>query len=94
MLEHSLIYLLNAYREEGMTVEQAQKKVLEDIAQAEKKYSDAEILPERKQATRLGDPIALVDEIIRNMEPMKTQSKIFYNAIVQKLTHLKGILMK
>ncbi|MNP59601.1 hypothetical protein D3C76_1546070 [compost metagenome] len=92
MLEQSLVYLLKAYRDEGMPVEQAKQRVLEDIAEAEKKYSDAQLLPGRKP-TAMSDPIKLIDEIMRDLQGFVPHvSKLGIKAVNNKLIHLKSTL--
>lgn len=92
MFDQSLLYLLNAYRADGMTKEQAQEQVGKDIAEIEQKSVEAKILPQRKKANSLIDPIDLVSDIEKTVDILKNRDSITYRAIMQKLARLKSNL--
>jgi len=92
MFDQSLVYLLKAYRDEGMSADQAREQVSKDIAEVEKKHVTIGVLPERKKS--LIDPVELVEDIAKTIDPLKTKNSILYRAIMQKVIRLKQNLQQ
>lgn len=89
MFEQSIIYLLDAYRSEGKTSDQAKQLVLKDIEDARQKYTEAEILP--KSAVGVSDPQRLLEDIIKDVQNLGI-NPVARKALLNKIVHLQKIL--
>jgi hypothetical protein len=89
MFEQSIIYLLDAYRSEGKSPEQAKHLVLQDIEDARQKYMEADILP--KSAISVSDPKRLLEDILKDVQNLGI-NPVAKKALLNKVIHLQKIL--
>lgn len=82
MLDQSVIYLYNSYRDQGMSKEEAQAAVAEAIADVQEKYAARDIIP-KSSSLVASDPSKLLKEIVSDVE------KLGINPIAKKHLHNK-----
>lgn len=90
MFDQAVIYLINGYREEGYSKEEAAKMVATHIEEVYAKYQKQKTLP---KLSKLSDPIRLIDGIMDDLRWLETSQKVGpLKTIRQKLIHLKSVL--
>ncbi|MNV96330.1 hypothetical protein D3C71_1913220 [compost metagenome] len=92
MLKQSTYYLMDAYRSEGLTKEQAAVRMMEDIQQIQESLAKQEVIP-RSKVRMMSNPIKIIDDILGQLKLLNSPAKeMIHRSIVQNLTHLKSIL--
>lgn len=89
MLDQSIIYLYNSYRQQGYSKEQAQELVTKVLDEVRAKYQAEGILP--KHGVGLADPVRLLKEIREDVEKLGI-NPVARKHLLNKVIHLQKII--
>ncbi len=91
MLDQSVIYLYNSYREQGYSSEQAKEKVAHALESTYRKYVDKEIIRPNKSHTLFNINIKeIIDDILKDISDLSISIPLKTN-LKQRLERLKTL---
>lgn len=104
MLEQSVVYLYNSYREEGLNADRAKELVAKDIEFLHTKYQQNNLIP-KEHKIGLSTPQSVADDILKtcqtfnwedwrklSMKQKEDSFRIYLTKISQKMLRLKTLL--